>query len=296
MPITIIQSAKNNGIVTPYSSSSSSSSSTAGQVAASFDSPVGAGNSVIAVITLENGVHEFSGDQVLSLGSDGYLNPGGPSIAIGEMAAGSPAGGWGSNGPVAIIYLCNDGAIPIAGLQTMFGQATETSSGEIKIAIYEVSGLNSVANWEGYSDVNENSDAVSGTTVSVPAINSFHLNPPFGNAPPSLYVAAVYDNTNTDDTFTSAAGYAFTDDLNSEVGSLGIILKLFAGDPGTYDAGTVTSSHSSDSIVMCAAAIDGVYVTPPTTSPPLPMKRIPLTVDLASCTYDQQNRLLTYEL
>ena len=47
---------------------------------------------------------------------------------------------------------------------------------------------------------------------------------------------------------------------------------------------------------MCAAAIDPAYVTPPTTLPPLPMKRIPLAVDLASCTYDQQNRLLTYEL
>jgi hypothetical protein len=42
-----------------------------------------------------------------------------------------------------------------------------------------------------------------------------------------------------------------------------------------------------------------VYYTPasgPAILPPVRMKRIPLTVDLASCSYDQQNRLLQYEI
>jgi hypothetical protein len=34
----------------------------------------------------------------------------------------------------------------------------------------------------------------------------------------------------------------------------------------------------------------------PAILPPVRMKRLPLTVDLASCTYDQQNRLLQYEI
>jgi hypothetical protein len=51
-------------------------------------------------------------------------------------------------------------------------------------------------------------------------------------------------------------------------------------------------------INLYAMAMAVYYTVPggPAILPPVRMKRLPLTVDLASCTYDQQNRLLQYEI
>ena len=60
----------------------------------------------------------------------------------------------------------------------------------------------------------------------------------------------------------------------------------FTGFNGGYLWGVVGESES----------FEYTGPPPPVILPPVRMKRLPLTVDLASCTYDQQNRLLQYEI
>ncbi|MGC2108229.1 MAG: hypothetical protein WA655_01850 [Candidatus Korobacteraceae bacterium] len=282
MDISIIQSAKNNGIVAD-----------GGSLTATFDAPVTAHNSVIVVASLPNGVISEDGDQVLLVGSDGYLNESPPTVALTVLAIGSPAGGPDYDGPVIRLWWLQDGTMDIAGLTSVFAQADVASYGEIKIAIYEVAGPNDHTTWDGYFDVSQDGLAVTGDTDSLSAIDSFHLS----DQPPALFIQAIYDSSNTGTDFTSSAGYEITDNLNSESGSLGIFLVIFEDDPGTYGGDTITLSASSDAVTMAAAAIDAAPDGgPPPTPPPLRYKRVPLTLDFASTTFDQQSRLTMYEI
>lgn len=77
-------------------------------------------------------------------------------------------------------------------------------------------------------------------------------------------------------------------------------LTLF--DTGTGWTAIIADSYFSGDVEFWGISYEDQIITgpppppPPTILPPVRMKRIPLTVDFASCTYDQQNRLLQYEI
>lgn len=98
------------------------------------------------------------------------------------------------------------------------------------------------------------------------------------SGPPSLSVTA----TNPQLLYSSAIA------LNGPSGSLGAV------SPFTLDWNAVDSDY------FVAAGeyevFDDSYVPPPPIPLPLRYKKLPLSLDFANCTWDQQNRLLMYEL